>query len=227
MATAARKTNWFAIWTSVIVAVIVIGVGASVVIANNMANPTYDLAAEFNEETGAVSVGEGSDEVVTYVDFMCPACNSFEKQFSNQMLKLADEDKIKLTYLPVNSLDGFSKGTNYSTRAANAFYCVAKADPKKAVEYADTLYKNQPAEQTEGLDNAKLVDLAKGLGVDIATCQEEQTYAALPATNAANLPANPASGSAVTPTVVINGEYTTLDTIYATRTYFTDRFGSK
>lgn len=228
MAAAAKKTNWFAIWTSIMVAVIVIGVGAAVIIGNNMANPDYNLvASEIDESTGAVTVGDGPQEVATYIDFMCPACNSFESAYSKQLLTLASEGKITLSYRPVAILDGQST-TQYSTRAANAFYCVAKESPAALVDFVELLYKNQPSEGGAGLDDAKLAQLATEAGAgDISACQSELTYASVVANTTTNvLPANPTSGSTSTPTVEINGEYTELSTIFASRSYFTDLFAT-
>lgn len=229
MAAGAKKTNWFAIWTSIMVAVIVIGVGAAVVVGNNMANPTYDLtASEIDESTGAVTVGEGESEVATYIDFMCPACNSFEQQYGNQLLKLASENKITLSYRPVSILDGQSQGTRYSTRAANAFYCVAEDSPKAVVPFVESLFKNQPREGTAGLDDAKLVELAKAAGAgDISECQADLGREALIATTTESMPANPSTQGKSTPTVTIDDSFTPLNTIYNSRNYFSDLFGQK
>ncbi len=46
------------------------------------AAPKSDI---INEETGAISFGDGKDEVDTFVDFMCPICGDFEKQYGEQL----------------------------------------------------------------------------------------------------------------------------------------------
>lgn len=224
-ATARKPTNWFAIWTSIIVAVIVIGVGAAVVIGNNAANPTYDLTAEVNEETGAVSVGAGEKETTTYIDFMCPACNQFEQTYSSQMLKLASEGKMKVAYVPVNALDGLSQGTNYSSRAGNALYCVADANPKAVVKFIDEMFKEQPREGSTGLTDEKIISIAKGAGADIATCQTEAMYTERVTKNLTSMPVDPTTGRGATPTVVVDGQYVPLGDVYASRTFFTDLVG--
>ena len=56
-------------------------------------------------------------------------------------------------------------GTQYSTRAANAFACVANYSPDSAFDYSATLFENQPEEATEGLTNKQLIDLAKKVKV--------------------------------------------------------------
>lgn len=224
-ATAGKPTNWFAIWTSIIVAVIVIGVGAAVVVANNAANPTYELTAEVNQETGAVTVGAGEKEVATYIDFMCPACNSFEQNYGGQLLKLASDGKMKVAYVPVNALDGLSQGTNFSSRAGNALYCVVDANPKAVVNFIDGMFKNQPREGSTGLDDAKIVSIAKDAGADIADCQAAGTYTERVAQNLAGMPVDPSTGRGATPTVVVDGQYVALGEVYASRTYFNDLVG--
>lgn len=221
-AKSSKPTNWFAIWTSVIVALIVVGVGATVIITNNAANPTYDLTAEVNQETGAVSVGDGDTEVTTFIDFMCPACNQYEQTYGNQLLKGASEGNLTVNYIPVNALDGLSQGTNYSSRASNAFYCVVDANPKAAVGFMDRLFKQQPREGSTGLDDAKLIDIAKDAGADIADCQAAGTYFDNAAKNLQTMPVDPSTGRGATPTVVIDGEYTPLGVVYNSRTFFTD-----
>src|SRR5699024_12404568 len=49
---------------------------------------------------------------------------------------------------PISILDRASQGTEYSTRAANAAYCVADEDGEAAYTFIDLLFRNQPAEAT-------------------------------------------------------------------------------
>ena len=229
MAAPARKTNWFAIWTSIIVVVIVIGAGGAIFLFNNMANPEYDFtASKIDEQSGAVSVGGGDQTVATYIDFMCPVCGSFETQYGDQLYKLASEDKIKLEFHPVSILDGASTGdSKYSTRSANAFYCVADTNSKAVVPFVESLFKNQPREQTEGLDDEKLVSMAKEAGADIKACQADLKFADKVAEYTEAMPADPQSGSKGTPTVTINGEYTSLGDIGTDRNWFKSKFGGE
>ena len=64
----------------------------------------------------------------TYVDFMCPVCNQFEQAYGEAIQGLVDDGTITLNIHPISILDRASQGTEYSTRAANAMYCVAAAD---------------------------------------------------------------------------------------------------
>lgn len=227
MATAARKTNWFAIWTSIIVAVIVIGVGAAVVVANNIAsNPTAPEASSVNKEDGSVSVGSGKEEVSTYIDFMCPICTQFEQAYGEQLSKLASDDKITLKLHAVAILDRMSQGTNYSTRAANAFYCVAESDSSAVIPFMQALFANQPSENTAGLTDEQLVQMATDAGADIDTCQTDQTFANFVTQQTKKMPSDPETGSTGTPTVLVNGTFTSLGEVGGSATYFTDKFGN-
>ena len=91
-------------------------------------------------ETGAVVVGSGSQTLDTYIDFMCPICNKFEETYGDEILDLVNNGTITLNIHPIAILDRYSQGTAFSTRAANAMYCVAENDPdeqQKRLRYND------------------------------------------------------------------------------------------
>lgn len=203
MAAAARKNNWFAIGISIAVVVVLVALGAIVVYLNNQANdagpaPKGDI---INSETGAISFGDGDKTVDTYVDLMCPACNAFEQTFAEQLSDLAADDKITLNVHPIAILDRFSQGTNYSSRAAAAVYCVAETAPDKTLDYLSTLYENQPAENSTGLTDEQLSDYADQVGADgAAGCIVDGKYAKY---GAAQAKAHEIQG---TPTIKLDGE---------------------
>ncbi|WP_040163023.1 DsbA family protein [Microbacterium gorillae] len=224
---APRKTNWFAIWTVVIVAVIVIGVGWAVLAMNSgggTGSKTAPVAGQLDADSGVVPVGTGKKTITTYIDFMCPICGQFETNYGDELVDLAAANDITLEYRPVAILDGASSGTKYSTRAANAFYCVADSTPAAVVPFVRALFKNQPQENSTGLDDDKLVALAKDAGADIASCQKKMPWADKIATWTEALPAN-SDGSRGTPTVMVDGSYLDLNTFWGQRNYFTENFG--
>ena len=201
-----KKTNWFAIWTSIGVVVAVAAIAIVVVFSNQAASklPAENIPAAVDAETGAVTIGEGEDTVSVFVDFMCPNCKNFETNFGGDLRDLAKDEK-------------------YSTRAANAFYCVAEEKPELTMSYMDALFAKQPSEQTVGLSDDRLIELASNLGVDIKACQTEQTFADFVTKQTRNtMPRNPQDNGLYTPTVLINDEYIQLGTL--TETYFTDLF---
>ncbi|THE08405.1 disulfide bond formation protein DsbA [Microbacterium oleivorans] len=204
MATAARKTNWFAIWISVGVVVVLVGVVAIVALLNSRATDPGPVPASsgINRETGAITFGKGPDKVSTYVDFMCPYCGQFEASEGKEIASLVDEGKITLEVHPVTILDRLSQGTEYSSRAASAFYAVAEADPANSYTFFRALYDNQPKEQTPGLTDDELITLAKDSGVTM-TAKLEKTikdHEYVGFAQAQKLP----EGATGTPTLMVN-----------------------
>jgi protein-disulfide isomerase len=218
MATAVRKTNWFAIWVSVAV-VVVIAVVAGVVIAMNAAttagnSPTSSSTAKpqasnIDTDTGAIAFGSGSGTMDTYIDFMCPICNSFETQYGPSISSLVADKTITLNIHPIAILDRSSQGTAYSSRAASAMYSVAIADPDHAYAFMQAMYANQPAENSTGLTNAKIISIAEGAGVsmtdDLKAAINDNKYLNYVQAMTPKTPLAPGSTSIGTPTIAING----------------------
>jgi len=188
-----------------------------VLIPPTTAETTVDTAKLPAQPTAAATKASGLDEIgikataagkpaqaVIYLDFMCPACNNFEKQYSDQLTKWQNDGTITLEYRPLNFLDRFSSGTNYSSRAAAAAACVADTSPDKYKTFFDSLFANQPAENGKGLDNATLVKLATEAGAaDISSCVNDKTFRPYVA-NTSGLAS--AHGVNATPTVFIDGQ---------------------
>lgn len=205
MATAVRKTNWFAIWVSVaVVAILVIVAGIVIAMNNRAAGPGAEPSGSIiDTQNGAVTFGKGPNTVETYIDFMCPYCNQFEQSEGADIQQLIKADKVTLKVHPVTILNNSSNPAGYSSRAAGAFYAVAGADPANAYAYLQALYANQPQEGSAGLTDQKLVDIAKSAGVNVTpdlekaiTSNKYQKFAL-----SHGLP----SGATGTPTVVVNG----------------------
>jgi protein-disulfide isomerase len=201
-----KKTNWFAVWISVAAVVVVVGVAGLVVWMNSVsAEPAVaPTASNVDTETGAVTFGEGSNTVDTYIDFMCPYCGQFEEAEGDTIQDLVASGDVTLNVHPVTILDRLSQGTEYSSRSAGAFYAVAAADPENAYAFLQALYANQPAENTPGLTNEELVALAKDAGVNVTDDLEESIlsdeYKGF--AQERKLP----EGATGTPTLLVNGE---------------------
>jgi protein-disulfide isomerase len=177
---AAERRRKVTIWTSVAVAVVLVvavAVGWTIFAgqqktdAGKLTTPTVAV-----DEGTAFTVGSGPVTVDLYEDFMCPICGEFEKTTGPTVKQLITDKKITVRYHPVAILDRASNGTEYSTRAAGA--AAAAAEGGKFIEYHDVLYANQPEENSDGLTDAKLVDLGKsvGLGDTFATAVNDKTY---------------------------------------------------
>jgi protein-disulfide isomerase len=204
MAAAAKSnTNWFAVGISIAVVVVLAALGALVVFLNNQASApgVAPQSAIINEETGAVSFGTGEDEVDTFVDFLCPACNAFEQQYGEKLQNAAANNEITLNVHPISILDRLSQNTKYSTRAASASYCVAAEAPDAYLDFFNLLFANQPAENSTGLSDDELTALAEQVGAGAAAgCIADGTYMDFVGdqTNAHEIQG--------TPTIEINGE---------------------
>jgi protein-disulfide isomerase len=156
------------------------------------------------DDGSAFAVGSGPVTVDVYEDFMCPACGQFEEATGPTLKQLAGENKITLRFHPVAILDQYSKGTEYSTRSAAASAAAGQAG--KFVEFHDALYANRPEEQTTGLTDAKMIELAASVGLTdpaFIDAVNEGTYKPW-ATDVTRKFSEKGFNS--TPTVVVNGE---------------------
>ncbi len=215
---AAGKTNWFAIWVSVaVVAVVAVVIGLVVWMNNAATDPgTAPSGSGIDQSTGAIVVGTGEQTLDTYVDFMCPICNSFEQTYGPEILDLVNNGTITLNIHPISILDRASQGTAFSTRAANAMYCVAEADPDAAVPFMQAMYAKQPEENSTGLTDAEILDIAKSVGVTgIDSCVTDGTYKSFVTAMTQKTPIQPGSTGIGTPTLAINGTVIANKTIPA------------
>ena len=112
----------------------------------------------FGKDTAPVTV-------TIYEDFMCPVCGDLEAATRTWLPRYAARGKVRVIYRPVAFLNRMSNGTEYSTRAANAYAVVLdEAGPDAAATFHDLLFAHQPRENTTGLSSDHLVDLAVQAG---------------------------------------------------------------
>jgi protein-disulfide isomerase len=159
--------------------------------------------------TGAEGVGSenaGAPEVRVYSDFMCPFCANFEELNGPMLDEIATAGEATVIYHPVAFLDRFSQGTEYSTRAAQAVAVVADAAPEQFVAFQAALFAGQPAENTPGLSDDEIGQIALQAGVPqevVDTLADGRfTEWVGAATNQASLDLE----RAATPTVLIDGQ---------------------
>ena len=164
---AAERRRRITLWTTI--GVVLVLVASGLVGWAVMANQSSESASKLTtpsvavDEGTAFAVGTGPVVVDLYEDFMCPICHEFETQSGATIKQLVSQNKVTVRYHPVAILDRASNGTEYSTRAAGA--AAAAAEGGKFIEYHDVLYANQPEENSDGLTNAKLIDLGKSVGL--------------------------------------------------------------
>lgn len=141
------------------------------------------------DETGGIPIsaagvgeaGEGDTVVTVYLDFMCPWCGRFDAANASELDALAAQGDVTVVYKNISFLDGNSKGTFFSTRAANAAATVAAEDPEHYTAFLTALFENQPEEGTAGLKDSRIAEIALEVGVpqdvvDTFTDTVEGTY---------------------------------------------------
>ena len=183
-----------------------------------------DTGAVVPVETGAIPPSgsptptdpqdDGLAHIVTYVDFSCPACKSFEEAYATSIDALVAAGVATLEVHPIAILDRLYLGTRYSSRANNAGACVADLAPQSFLDVMAAFFANQPAEGTSGLTDAEMIDLVHGTGLvdeDVDACIEDELFGPwiIATTERASsdpdlvVPGNP---GLVTPTIVVNGD---------------------
>lgn len=208
---------------AIVIPIILIAVAVLAVIINNKESKDYSAITQpANSVEHGVIVGANQKvlpevpkepvasaetapaHVAVYQDYICPACKSFEETFEPEIEKIMDEGVGVIEYRTVTFLDHLSAGTNYSSRAANASFCVANTYPEKFYDYNTVLYSNQPAELSRGLSNDELAELANSVGATgLEECIDNGTYRGWAAENNKVAIEIPIKG---TPTIVINGQ---------------------
>jgi protein-disulfide isomerase len=178
-------------------------------------------------ENGGIPIGaEGvageepaADAVVLdlYLDYMCPICGQFEATNEAELASLRESGDVTVVYHPVAILDRYSSGTEYSTRASIAAAVVADQAPEQFLAFNNALLANQPAENTTGLTDDEIGQIA--LDVDVPQTVVDQfvapdgsndwrTFAPYVAglTADANTTLTADGGQFGTPAIVIDGE---------------------
>jgi protein-disulfide isomerase len=152
----------------------------------------------------AFAVGSGPVTISIYEDFLCPVCHEFEDSASGTIQQLISANKVTVQYHPIAILDRMSNGTQYSTRSAAA--SAAAAEGGKFSEYHRVLFENQPAEGSDGLTDARLIELGRSVGLtdqkfaDAITGRTYWPWATKVTEQASE------RGVTGTPTVLVNGQ---------------------
>jgi protein-disulfide isomerase len=176
---AADRRRAVTLWTTVAVVafLLIAGLIGWGVLASRRDDTTNAAVPPGTVDNGtAFAVGDGPVTVDVYEDFMCPICHQFEQQSGATLQQLVTAKKVTIRYHPIAILDDKSNGTRYSTRAAGAV--AAAAEEGKFLQYHQVLFDNQPAEGSNGLDAAKLIELGKsaGLGDKFAAAVNDGRY---------------------------------------------------
>jgi protein-disulfide isomerase len=205
-----KDRNWFPIITTAAVLVLVIVVAAVVFIGNTAANgPAKSPAsASVNQETGAITIGTGATVIDEYIDLGCPACNAWFSKSSAATSDVVERGLATLNIHPISILDNQFQGTEYSTRAASATYCVADSNSDAAYAFITSLYENQPSEGTPGLTDDELAKFASDAGApEAADCIANGEYKDFVTEKTTATPIQEGAGGISTPTIQVDGEF--------------------
>lgn len=221
-----RKRLLVVVGTSVAVVAVVIGVTAGIITAASTSSKNAENAKKVPANTtefGGVLLGKGlkpvttaeakkGNQIVIYQDYQCPICKLFEDPNASQIKAWVSSGLATVEYHPISFLDGQSLN-GYSSRATNAAFCVANAQPEKFFDVNTALYVNQPEENSAGPTDSKLKETLAGAGVeidaDMNSCIDEKRYAKYIENRTAEAFSQPAvTGKEIpggTPYVLVNG----------------------
>jgi protein-disulfide isomerase len=168
------------------------------------------LQAFTAEKTPTPDAGGDVPEIVVYVDYQCPICQAFDIPNNPQLRSWVDTGAATLEIRPLSFLDRASLN-EYSSRAANAAFCVANFAPDSFFDFHEAMMINQPAEGLEGPDNNELFDLASEFGAgsdDVKGCIQNKSFADYVAQHTQKVLNEPQQGITVsgTPTILVNGK---------------------
>lgn len=187
-----------------VLVVIALAAGSVIAIRSLQSKAT---AAPANLVDGGILAGNASSTTTLeiYEDFQCPACQSFENSNGALIDEYAKGGKVKIIYRPVSILD-WASTTQYSTRSLNMVAAVVNSTPSAYPALHKALFANQPPENTAGLTDAQLLDLAVQAGAPkdaVEKAMKDLTYKGWTKTVSNDLSKRFPPGA--TPTVVLNG----------------------
>ena len=182
-------------------------------LVTNLGSDKPDTAPSGASGSYGMVVGDADapKEVVVYEDFLCPFCGQLEKTVRDRLDAAVEAGEVSVEYRPLPFLERIS---DYSPESANAFAVVLDASgPEVAKKFHDLLFDNQPSEDGPFPSKDDLVDLAVEAGAteaDVRPGIEDMAFEGW--VDAAGEAASKA-GVNSTPTVLIDGEKATGQTI--------------
>lgn len=175
-------------------------VGVGLQAFTNTKTPTADAAGEV-------------PEIVVYLDYQCPVCQAFDVPNSAQIRSWVDTGAATVEFRPLSFLDRASLN-EYSSRAANAAFCVANFEPDSFFDFNELAFLNQPTEGGEGPDDDEIFSWAEEAGAgteEVKGCIQNKSFEDYVFQHTQAVLSTPQDGVSVsgTPTVLVNGlQYT-------------------
>lgn len=159
---------------------------------NGGVQPVSTPPIEEGGEPVPTTARDGLLNIVTYVDFACPHCKTFEESYGPTITSLVAGGQATLEVHPVAFIN------QASVRGANAAACVANYSPENFLDVSDAIF----ARQGEGSSTGFFRDIVRSAGVHddrVIDCVRGDSFT--PWVEAASA----RSGVQGTPTVIING----------------------
>jgi len=154
---------------------------------------SYELSKEI-DVTGLPIIGnpDAPVTIVAFDDYQCPYCARLEPTLKEVLAKHPKEVKLVIKNFPLN----FHK---YARKAAA--FALAADRQGKFEEFHTKLFENSSA-----LSDAKVEEIAKGLGLDMAKLKKDMADPAIERQISKDIADGAAAGVRGTPTVFINGK---------------------
>jgi len=195
-----RRRKRIIVLASVLGAVILAAVIGILVQNSRQHTKPVVLPSTATGQDNGIVVGRASAPVTVefYEDFQCPVCKQFETTTGSTVQSLLSAGRIKAVYHMMSFI-----GPD-SVRAANAG--AAAADEGRFEAYHDVLFANQPAENSGGFTNDRLIQLGAQVGLTspaftgAVKSGKFDGYVAKVEDNASR------RGVTGTPTVIVNGK---------------------
>jgi protein-disulfide isomerase len=177
------------------------------------ATQSASAATAWDPATGTITVGDGDHRIDVWVDPMCPYCAKFDAAQGDALARWVADGDARVVLHPLTFLDRVSNGSAYSTRAATALAAVGEQRPDALLPVLADLMEHQPAENTAGLDDEQIADIARAHGVDVRSALASRPHDAL----FARLSAEAFAGDGAitgTPTVRVDGAELPGESLY-------------
>ncbi|MFT4217569.1 MAG: thioredoxin domain-containing protein [Micropruina sp.] len=214
----AKRTQRIVIVGAIVLAIVVVGVFATIFFSQLNKGNTANAAAippnATSDRSGIVvnpgKAAQGAPKVELFFDYQCPICKQFEDAFGSTLDDMADQGQIELVYRTLTFMDGNLRNDS-SSRAGIAAACADNAGKYSA--YHNAVFAGQPATEGTGYTTQQLrADFAATAGITgdalttFQSCYDSKATAAF-VTGTNELAAK--AGVTSTPTLRVNG--TTID----------------
>lgn len=163
-----KRDLFVKIGLTALVVVFAVGLVGYILMSGEKSKNAGDLVAVRAAAENVITNEQGEPKAVLslYEDFHCPHCAEFEEAFGGTLSRIIDSGAAAIDYYSVSIMDDASK---FSTRSANAAYCVGAEDTSVNKEafrrFHSGVFAKVRTEGSQVLDDKGLTELARQSGV--------------------------------------------------------------